>query len=157
MLVLINLKGSITYTCTFCVITEMLLQKVFLFVIGKLRGQLIYPCFPSAKLGMNILSVWLVGGKFFFLVKCMNLMYITNFKVFGYSHPFRRKMQTKVNLLKETWFSMWCFFPCAFGPYVLWKKTLHGKPCFLQQIYLSLHFSPEWVGVTKNFKVYNVH
>jgi len=36
-------------------------------------------------------------------------------------------------------------------------KTPHEKPCFLQQIYLSLHFSPEWVGVTKNFKVYNVH
>ncbi len=24
-------------------------------------------------------------------------MYIINFKVFGYSHPFRRKMQTKLN------------------------------------------------------------
>ena len=30
------------------------------------------------------------------------------------------------------------------------------KTCLLPKIYLSLHFSPEWVGVTKNFKVYNV-
>jgi len=28
----------------------------------------------------------------------MNLRYIINFKFFGYSHPFRRKMQTKVKV-----------------------------------------------------------
>ncbi len=31
------------------------------------------------------------------------------------------------------------------------------KTCLLLKIYLSLHFSPEWEGVTKKFKVYNVH
>jgi hypothetical protein len=46
--------------------------------------------------------------------------------------------------------------PQNIGAKSTWKKTPHGKPGFLPQIYLSLHFSPEWVGVTKNFKVYNV-
>jgi hypothetical protein len=55
-------------------------------------------------------------NKNFFLVKCMNLMYIINFKVFGYSHPFRRKMQTKVNLLKENMVAMLFFMPCFFWP-----------------------------------------
>ncbi len=36
-------------------------------------------------------------------------------------------------------------------------RKKHGNHVFLQQIYLNLHFSPEWVGVTKNFKVYNAH
>jgi hypothetical protein len=38
-----------------------------------------------------------------------------------------------------------------------WQETQHGKPCFIPKFYLSLHFSLEWVGETKNFKVYNVH
>jgi hypothetical protein len=31
----------------------------------------------------------------------------------------------------------------------------HARPVFSLHFQLSLHFSPEWVVVTKNFKVYN--
>ena len=36
------------------------------------------------------------------------------------------------------------------------KQLNMEKTCLHPKIYLSLPFSPEWVGVTKNFKVYNV-
>jgi hypothetical protein len=71
-------------------------------------------------------------------VKCMNLMYIINFKVFGYSHPFRRKMQTKVKVLKENMVAMWCFLPCVFGPYVL------CAPAFLTLSWISRAKKCKW-------------
>ncbi len=44
----------------------------------------------------------------------------------------------------------------TYGPQEHGKQHNMEKTCLLPKIYLSLHFSPEWVGVTKNFKVYNV-
>jgi hypothetical protein len=52
-------------------------------------------------------------------------MYIINFKVFGNSHPFRRKMQTKVKFRNKTWIAICCFLPCVFGPYVLTAPRLY--------------------------------
>ena len=69
-------------------------------------------------------------------MKCMYLRYIINFKIFGYSHPFRRKRQTKVNFRVQTClfhvelFSMllWplCFMCTRFFDFVLhfWSQNL---------------------------------
>ena len=46
----------------------------------------------------------------------MNLRYIINFKIFGYSHPFRRKMQTKVNFWEQT-----CLFHVELFSMLLWS------------------------------------
>ena len=72
-------------------------------LVVKVLGSAILSIFLFSKSGYKH-TVYMVSrrGKFFFLVKCMNLRYIINFKVFGYSHPFRRKRQTKVNFRVQT-------------------------------------------------------
>ena len=61
----------------------------------------------------------------------MNLRYIINFKFFGYSHPFRRKRQTKVKFREQT-----CLF------HVELFSMLLCPLCFMctRFFYFVLHF-----------------
>ena len=64
-------------------------------------------------------------------MKCMNLRYIINFKFFGYSHPFRRKRQTKVKFWEQT-----CLFHVELFSMLLWPL------CFMCTLFFDfvLHF-----------------
>ena len=58
--------------------------------------------YPSEKLVRKIVAIWYVGVKFFlFHLKSMNPIYNLHFKLFLYSHPFRRKMHTKLKIRNE--------------------------------------------------------
>ena len=58
--------------------------------------------YPSEKLVRKIVAIWYVGVKIFlFHLKIMNLIHNLHFKLFLYSHPFRRKMHTNLKLRNE--------------------------------------------------------
>jgi hypothetical protein len=58
--------------------------------------------YPSEKLVRKIVAIWYVGVKFFlFHLKSMNPIYNLHFKLFLYSHPFTRKMHTKLKIPNE--------------------------------------------------------
>ena len=67
------------------------------------EGSAIHSMSSQLKKGCKH-TVFMVSSsqKCLCLVKCMNLRYIINFKFFGYSHTFRRKMQTKVKFRVQT-------------------------------------------------------
>jgi len=82
-----------------------------------------------------------MSKNFFVHVKSMNLMYFINFKVFLNSHPFRRKMHTKLKLQMENgpglFFHLACFLSptfCVVPEFLTLTLNCRATKCDLQKL-----------------------